>query len=144
MPTVSTGPYVVAALLCEKVEPKPDGSLDLRGIVDGVVVTPETGHDDPPGVRPAATLHLTAIVSVRAGEVRGAHTLALEGRFPSGARGLSVTRRVELSDEVPGASLVQPLELPVHEPGTYCFIATFDGQPLTRFDLHVRYAGQAS
>lgn len=140
MPATPSGPFVVAALLCRKAELKDDGSLDILGIVDGVVVTPEPKSGDSLGLTPRATLNLTAIVSVRAGDVRGVHTLGLQGRFPSGEPGLAVARSVEFSDALPGASLIQPLELPVFDAGAYRFDASLDGALLTRIELHVRFA----
>lgn len=140
MPPTTSGPFVAAALLCQEIEPRDDGSLDLRGIVDGVVLTPEQRDDDPLRLHPVATLSLTALVSVRAGDVRGVHTIGLRGIFPSGETGLSATREVEFTDEAPGASFIVPFQLEVSEPGLHRFDATFDGELLTRIDLHVRYA----
>ena len=142
MTASSSGPYVATAVLCQRVEPRDDGSVDIHGIVDGVVLTPDFRDDDPLGVRPVATLQLTALVSLRAGEVRGVHTLGLQGVFPSGARGPSTSRQVEFTDDAPGASLLAPVELQVFEPGLYRFDATFDGELLTRIDLHVHYGTQ--
>jgi len=129
------------AVLCQKVEPKPDGTVDVLGIVDGVVVEPQ--GDDPLGLRPAAQLSLTALVSVRAGDVRGPHTLSLESGYPSGGSGPSLERRVEFTEAAPAASLVVPLDLEIHEPGVYTFDAYCDARLLTRMHLWVGYAEPA-
>lgn len=129
------GPFVAMAVLCSHVEPQPDGTVDVRGIVDGVVLTPEA--DDPLGLQPHGVVSLTALVSLRAGTVRGRHPLALRGVYPSGATGPSVVRDVEFTDEVPGASFIVPIELQVHERGWYCFDVIFGDQLLTRMGLQV-------
>ena len=131
------GPWVSMAVLCQRVEPKPDGTVDVLGIVDGVVVEPE--GDDALGLHPAAKLSLTAVVSVRAGDLRGTHVLALRSAYPSGPGGPGLQRPVEFTDQMPAASLVVPIELEVHEPGAYTFDAFFDDRLLTRMSLWVAY-----
>ena len=138
MPADPTGPFVALAVLCDRIEPKPDGTVDVYGIVDGVVLTPE--GDDALGLRPAATLSLTAVVSLKAGNRRGTHRISLQGVYPSGADGPTAARPVEFTDDMPGASFVVPLELEVHEPGIYAFDIACDGTLLTRITLQVYYA----
>jgi hypothetical protein len=132
------GPFVALAVLCDRIEPKPDGTVDIYGIVDGVVLTPE--GDDALGLRPAARLSLTAVVSVKAGSRRGSHEISLQGIHPSGNPGPTAARPVEFTDDMPGASFVVPLELEVHEPGLYAFDVRYDGTLLTRITLQVYYA----
>jgi hypothetical protein len=126
------------AVLCKKVEPKPDGTVDVLGIVDGVVVEPE--GDDPLGLQPAARLALTALVSIRAGDEYGPHVLTLRSAYPSGTVGPGVEKSIELTERTPGASLIVPLDLEIHEPGVYSFDALYDGRLLTRMRLWVAYA----
>jgi hypothetical protein len=133
----SEGPWVSMAVLCQRVEPRSDGTVDVIGIVDGIVVEPES--EDPLGLRPAARLSLTALVSVRAGSIRGQHILGLRSGYPSGPGGPGLERPVLFSDETPAASLVVPLEIEVHEPGAYTFDALYDGRLLTRMTLWVAY-----
>jgi hypothetical protein len=125
------------AVLCQQIEPRADGSVDVLGIVDGVVVEPEA--DDPLGLKPAANIALTALLSVRAGDLRGSHTLALQAFYPSGTAGPATERLVEFTDSNPAASLVVPLDLHIHEPGVYTFDATCDARLLTRMSLWVTY-----
>jgi len=132
------GPFVAMAVLCDRVDPRDDGTVDVHGIVDGVVITPE--GDDPLGLRPAAELSLMAVVSLRAGEVRGEHRIALRGVYPGGAPGPGASRAIEFTDEAPGASFVVPVELQVHQPGLYTFDVLFDDRLLTRIGLQVLYA----
>ena len=141
MPADPAGPFVALAVLCDRIEPKPDGTVDIFGIVDGVVLTPE--GDDALGLRPAASLSLTAVVSLKAGSRRGTHEISLQGIHPSGAPGPTASRPVEFTDDMPGASFVVPLELEVHEPGVYAFDVSCDGALLTRMTLQVYYASES-
>jgi hypothetical protein len=138
MPATPHGPFVAMAVLCDRVEPKPDGTVDVFGIVDGVVLTPE--GDDAFGLKPAAELSLTAVISLKAGDERGPHEVALQGVYPGGAPGPSVARTVAFTDDMPGASFIVPLDLKVHEPGLYAFDLRYDGSLLTRIGLQVYYA----
>jgi hypothetical protein len=139
---VQGGPWVAMAVFCQNIEPQPDGTVDVRGIVDGVVVEPTA--EDALGLHPAASVSLTALVSVKAGDVRGEHVLSLRSTFPSGSPGPGLRRPVEFTDAMPAASLVVPLELDIHEPGLYVFDAFCDEQLLTRMALWVEYATQSS
>lgn len=130
------------AVLCDRVEPRADGTVDVFGIVDGVLLTPE--GDDALGLHPAAVLSLNALLSLKAGAVRGAHDVSLQGVYPSGTPGPGVARQIEFTDDLPGASFVIPLELAVHEPGTYAFEVRFDRRLLTTISLQVVYQNAAS
>jgi hypothetical protein len=134
----SSGPYVGIAVLCDGVEARDDGTLDIHGIVDGLVVEPRA--DDPLGLQPHAVLSFTLVVNVRAGAERGAHRLGIRGFYPSGAAGPEHQRDVEFSDASPGAGLIVPLSLEIHEQGWYHFDVEYDGRRLTRIPLHVVYA----
>jgi hypothetical protein len=134
----SEGPYVGVAVLCEKVEANDDGTLDIRGIVDGVVVEPRA--DDPLGLEPHAVLDFVVLVHVRAGDERGPHRLAIRGLYPSGAAGPELARPVEFTGDRPGADLLIQLSLEIHEEGLYHFDVEYDGRRLTRIPLRVVYA----
>lgn len=141
MASLTAGPWVTMAVLCHAVEPQPDGTVNIMGIVDGIVVEPE--GDDALGLCPAAHLSMTAVVSLRAGDERGFHVLALRAAYPTGAEGPMLQRTIEFSEQVPAATLVVPLDLDIHEPGIYAFDVLYDGARLTRMTLWVHY-GQPS
>jgi hypothetical protein len=128
------GPFVALAVLCQRMDRQADGSADVMGIVDGLTldasVQPEPTHEAP-------TVKLTALVSIRAGDVRGGHRLAIRSRYPSGDVGPSMSRLVDLTDQMPAATLSVPLELELEQLGTYWFDVTFDDDLLTRIPLLV-------
>lgn len=133
------GPFVAFAVLCQRMDRQADGSADVIGIVDGLNLdSPFVGEQTGGAQTDVPTVLLTALVSIRAGEVRGSHLLAVRGRYPSGDLGPSISRLVELTDQMPAATLSVPLELELEQLGTYWFDVTFDQILLTRIPLMVR------
>lgn len=131
--SVAGGPYVALAVLCQRVDFQPDGSADLMGIVDGVVV--DIPHDP---ATPPLTLNVRAVIALRAGAQRGDRRVVLRGHFPSGAEGLAAARTVHFSDERPAITLNLPLELELPERGTYRFDVLCDDRLMTVMTLDVR------
>jgi hypothetical protein len=126
------GPYVALAVLCQRIDLQPDGSADVIGIVDGVALTPVTAEEAPPLV-----LTVRAVIALRAGQARGAHTMGLRGIYPSGAEGLQASRVVQFTDARPAVTLNLPLELELPETGIYRFEITCDEALLTEITLTV-------
>jgi hypothetical protein len=123
------------AVFCQRLDRQPDGTVDVVGVVDGVSVSsPETAGPEGP-----AMIRLLGLVSIRAGAVRGRHTLSLKAQFPGGGQGPALNRAVELTDLAPGATLSFPLELEARDAGVYWFDVFFDNAPLTRIPLIVEH-----
>jgi hypothetical protein len=131
----SAGPYVSMAVFCQRLDQQPDGTVDVIGVVDGVRVDATMESADAE----AALIRLMGLVSIRAGQVRGRHAMALRAHFPSGDLGASLNRQVELTDREPGATISFPIELQAHEAGTYWFDVFFDERLLTRIPLIVEH-----
>ena len=124
------------AVFCQRLDRQPDGTVDVVGVVDGVSVS----SPDAAGPEGPAMIRLLGIVSIRAGGVRGRHTLSLRAQFPGGDEGPALNRVVELSDLAPGATLSFPLELEARDAGVYWFDVFFDEAPLTRIPLIVEHS----
>ena len=131
-----SGPFVAMAVFCQKLDRKPDGTVDVVGVVDGVSLTPPGDEPQPEG---PAIIRLLGVVSLRAGESRGRHTISLRAHFPDGALGATLTRHVEFTDRAPGATIGFPLELEARETGTYWFDVGCDDRLLTRIPLVVEH-----
>lgn len=133
------GPFVALAVLCQRYDRQPDGTVDVSGIVDGVGLRAESAEQlqHEPAIVP-----LTVLVALRAGAERGVRMVEVRGVFPSGLAGPAVSQRVVFSDDRPGVTLRVPLELSVQEPGTYWFDVVVEGRLLTRisFVAHVEFA----
>ena len=128
------GPYVAMAVFCQKLDRKPDGTVDVVGVVDGVSLAPEGDGVDPEA---PPIVRLLGLVSLRAGVATGRHTIALRAHFPDGELGATLTRHVEFSDRAPGATIGFPLELEARDTGTYWFDVSCDDVQLTRIPLLV-------
>jgi hypothetical protein len=145
MTNAATGPFVGLAVLCQGVERRPDGSMDVLGIVEGVRLDPpRPAEADPLELHPVAVLPLRLVVSLRGGSLRGWHGVEVVGRYPAGNAGPSTAMRVEFTDDRPNATIHVPLELEVHEAGTYRFDVTVDGRLLTTVPLRVVFAADAA
>lgn len=127
----------MAALLCQHVDRRPDGSTDILGVIDGLIVSPTDTETDPLGLKPMALLPLRALIILRAGRERGWHSLGLQGVFPGGQPGPSTRTRIEFTDDKPGATINIPVELEVHHEGHYEFDVIYDGRVLTRMSLRI-------
>jgi hypothetical protein len=130
----SSGPFVGLAVLCDRVDRQPDGSTDLIGIVDGFSL-------DSPFLDKAApnmSMRLNAVIALRAGDLRGSHTVAVRGRYPAGLDGPMVSRLVEFTDETPAATLLIPVEIELEHVGTYWFDVLFDQRTITRIPFIAR------
>ena len=130
------GPFVAMAVFCERLDQQPDGTVDVLGVVDGVSLAREAdaggdAFDTAPVVR------LLGLVSIRAGEARGRHTISLRAHFPDGELGAELTRPVDLTDRAPGATIGFPFELEARDTGTYWFDVSYDDRLLTRIPLVV-------
>lgn len=130
--SVTSGPFVAIAVFCQRVDLQPDGSADVIGIVDGVALTPQQPDDAPPLV-----LSVRMVLSLRAGDRRGACTIGIRGTYPSGAEGLHAHRVVHFTDERPAITLNIPLELELPETGVYRFDISSDDTLLTVMTLTV-------
>jgi hypothetical protein len=136
-----TGPFVSMAVFCERLDRQPDGTVDVVGVVDGVSLS--SADVDPGGDAfdtTAPVVRLLGLVSIRAGEARGRHTLSLRAHFPDGELGATLTRPIELTDQAPGATIGFPFELEARDTGTYWFDVAYDDTLLTRIPLVVERA----
>ena len=138
MSDAGTGPFVAVAALCQSVERRDDGSMDVIGIIEGVLLeAPPPDERDPLGLNPIATLPLRLVVSLRAGSTRGHAEVRIIGRYPGGNEGPSTGVAVEFSEQRPVATINVPLALEVHEAGDYQFDVLAAGRLLTVVPLRV-------
>jgi hypothetical protein len=134
-------PHLGLAVLCQAVSRQPDGSMDLLGIIEGVVLDPPPPSEaDPLGLRPVAVLPLRLVVTLRAAQRWGRHAVEITGRYPGGRPGPSTGLQIELSEARPNATLNVPIDFEVHDPGTCHFDVAVDGALLTTVPLRVVFA----
>jgi hypothetical protein len=162
------GPFLQAALLCEKVLLEPDGTATAVRIIDQVTVqrvaifagqTPhiaaaeaasddltsaEPSQDDNGGSEPIvlpAVLSVSLLVIFKSGDAPGNYVLAVVLRPPDGNERPLPSQEIELS-AVPhgGATHVHQLNLGVEQAGNYRFDVSLDGQFVTSIPLRVDFA----
>lgn len=81
-PRPGKGPYVQAALICEKVLTSNDGVLSLIRVIDRVTVG--AVGTDPPAEMPPSNVDYTLSIMLKSGDARGRHALKVRPEMPSG------------------------------------------------------------
>ena len=132
-----TGPYLGAALLCERVMEEKDGVLSVIRIVDRVIHTaigPTASVTMPP-----LTYALTALIILKSGAARGTSQVKIDMEEPSGivTSGPSLTALMEGEDR--GANLVMGMQMTFKETGLYWFNVYADDQLITKIPFRVVY-----
>jgi uncharacterized protein DUF6941 len=131
------GPFLAAAVFCEKVLQEKDGVNTLVRIVDRLI-TQATGAN-PPERMPALQANLTLFVSLKAGFASGSYAVHIRVTNPNGRSSDLATLPVLLEGEDRGANLVGAMQLQLDEPGLYWFDVLFERRLLTRIPLRVVY-----
>jgi hypothetical protein len=140
------GPFVQAAVICEKVIEERDGTLTLVRIIDRYM-TLATGPAAPTTMEPV-TVQVAYVLSLRAGAARGRHTVTIELEKPSGQTERLLNRDVNFSAAHMVANLIVNAQLNCEHEGIY-WISSLLGSPtddapglLSRTSLEVRYERQ--
>lgn len=114
------GPFVTAALFCERALEEKDGVVSAIRIVDRVTshIASEGEQDAPPPLR----VSITALISLKPGRAVGRYSIGFRPEAPSGAQ-LAVLKtpvNFDESDGSRGVNLVLPVEIEAEE-GLYWF-----------------------
>lgn len=128
MPEVhSQGPFVSLAVLCQRVDVQPDGTVDLVGIVESQYLdSPFLDQTDP------VKVHLNVVIALRAGALRGEHPLAVRLCHPDGTPGMMLSRLIIFSDKRPSVRLLIPLKLDIEQLGIHWIDVLFEQRLITR------------
>src|ERR1700730_425082 len=84
MTTESSGPYLVAALHCERVLQEKDETISVIRMVDRIVVT--VNALGSPETIPPTSVNLNALISLKSGSARGRGTVKWRVETPSGLK----------------------------------------------------------
>ncbi len=133
------GPYLTAALLCERVLIEQDGVKSLIRIVDRVIRG--AAGPNPPDEMPAIDLDLFLFSRIVAGPVtRGTRTIGVQPQKPSGELLHVSEQPVHFEgEEDRAADVITAMRITLDQPGLYWFRVLFDGHELTRVPLRVIY-----
>lgn len=132
--TTAGGPYLCAAVFCEKVLKETDGVQTLVRVIDRFTFKGDQEN------MPESTVELTAFVLLKAGDWRGGTELSLEPEAPSGHKypKLSFHPNFE-GDDDRGISLTVSSRFTFKEAGLYWFHVSLNQQLITRMPLRAVY-----
>jgi hypothetical protein len=133
----STGPYLIAALLCEKVLQEQDGIISVIRMVDRITLT--ANAPGAPEKMPPTSINLYALISLKSGSARGKDTIKLSIEAPSGVRQPDQLLPVLFEGEDRGVNLIIAVNMVVDQEGVYWFDIRLDEQLLTRVPLRILY-----
>lgn len=131
------GPYLIAALLCEKVLQEKDETVSIIRMVDRITLT--THALGSPETLPPMPITLSAFISLKSGSARGRHTVKWRTETPSGMKSAEQLLPVLFEGEDRGANLILTLNMIIDQEGVYWFDVLLEDQLLTRIPLRVLY-----
>ncbi|HWS83304.1 MAG TPA: hypothetical protein VN207_03505 [Ktedonobacteraceae bacterium] len=140
----NTGPYLAAALICEKVLQEKDGTISIIRMIDRVTLTAPAALSSE--TLPPVSLNLNAFIAFKAGSAKGRNTVKWRVETPSGVVLPEQLLPVLFEGEDRGINLTLALNLLVDQEGLYWFDLFLEGQLLTRIPLRIFYQriGQSS
>jgi hypothetical protein len=131
---IQGGPYLQAALLCEKALQETDGVISLIRIVDRWTVS------GPSEDMPQTAIQATMVLMFKSGFHRGQGRLTITPTSPRDAPMPAIEVPVHFEgDEDRGVNVVLPMAFPVQESGVYWFDVALDGQTVSHIPLRVIY-----
>lgn len=142
-PAPQGGPYVQAALVCEKILNDADGVASLIRVVDRITV--QAVGIDPPAEMPPQQLDLNVIVMLKSGDARGRHALKFRPDAPGGEQRPALEVQLNLEGEDRGVNVNVDLRgLVLDREGLWWFDILFGDNEvlLTRIPLKIIYQPQ--
>ena len=131
------GPYLLAAVLCQKVERKEGDVLSLIDVTPGLVVEGE--GDNPPDRMPEGKISVTLLCMLCAGKARGRGTLSVRPVEPSGLRLGEIVLDVQFRGEEAIITQQFDITMTCSYEGVYWFEVLLDGAFLTKVPLRMNY-----
>jgi hypothetical protein len=133
----SNGPFLNAALLCEKVLQEKDETVSIIRTIDRITLT--TQAMGSPETLPPVPIALYAFISLKSGSARGKHVLKWITEAPSGIRSSEQLLPVLFEGEDRGVNIILALNMIVDQEGIYWFDLLLEDRLLTRLPLRVLY-----
>ena len=139
---IHEGPFLNAALLCEKILEEKDGVVSAIRIIDRIIRT--SSSPNPPKVMEPFNYTLSLLVKLKSGSVRGVYPIKITLIRPSGENPLPIEIPVNFEgEEDRGVDLIARLETKFEVPGIYWVEIYLKDDFLTRVPLRVIYMPQA-
>lgn len=137
MTTESSGPYLAAAVLCERVLQEKDEVISIIRMIDRLTVTVNAAGS--PETMPPAAVNFTVLIALKSGSARGRMTVKWRTETPSGLKLPDQLFPVFFEGEDRGVNLVINLNMIAEQEGLYWFDVLLDEQLLTRIPLRILY-----
>jgi hypothetical protein len=137
MTTESSGPYLVAALLCEKVLQEKDETISVIRMIDRITLTVSTLGS--PETIPSTIINLSALISLKSGSARGKGIVKLRVETPSGLKLPDQLLPVLFEGDDRGVNLIVAFNMVIDQEGVYWFDVLLEEQLLTRVPLRILY-----
>ncbi len=137
MTAESSGPYLAAAILCERVLQEKDETISIIRMVDRLAVT--VNASDSPETMPPTAVNINALISLKSGSARGRATVKWRTETPSGLKLPDQLFPVLFEGEDRGVNLIINLNMIAEQEGVYWFSVLLDDQFLTRIPLRILY-----
>jgi hypothetical protein len=132
------GPYLQAAMICERVLQEKDGVISIIRVIDRVTRT-VVGPDAPEEMEPF-NYELTLLVTLKSGPSQGTYQVRIDIENPSGIRQQGPSLPIFLEGQDRGQNLILNMNARFTEPGLYWFDVYFDERLMTRVPFRVVYA----
>ena len=137
MTTATNGPYLNAALICEKILQEKDEAISVIRVVDRVTVTAVASSS--PEKLPSTTLNLSALLVFKSGSAKGRSTIKWVVEQPSGIRTPEQLLSALFEGDDRGVNFIISLNIVVDQEGVYWFDVFLEDQLLTRIPLRILY-----
>jgi hypothetical protein len=132
-----SGPYLAAAVLCEKVLEDKDGVLSAIRMVDRFVITAQ-GVGAPQNM-PPVPVNLSALIVFKSGDAKGSYSVKIRPVAPSGRFAPEISLPIFLEGDERGANLLVNLGFQAVEEGLYWFDILLNEELVTRMPLRLLY-----
>lgn len=132
-----SGPYVIAATICQDCKQEPDGSLALMRLGNGLTLS--LPAPEAPDKMPPLTAKLQLVLLLAPGSLRGRHVVKFAPQVPTGEIMPAMVFAAQFGEDHWTPPLKIPFEFTFGKPGLYWFVIRFDDVPLTKVPFNVRY-----
>ena len=135
------GPYLSAALICEKVMEERDGVKSVIRIIDRVTRTAVGPH--PPQEMEPFDYEMAMLIKFKSGRARGTYPLEIQLVKPSGESPTPVRQTILFEGEDDrGIDIVTNMRIRFDQTGIYWFNIILNSVRLTRIPFRVIYLPQ--
>ena len=132
------GPYLVMAIICEKVLQERDGVKSAIRIIDRF--THSVAGPDVPEKMPTVGINFQLLIKMKSGKKPGKHHIKVTLVDPRKKELGSVTQTINMEQgESRGMDILLPINMKIEQEGVFWFEIWCDDLLMTKTPLEVRY-----